>query len=201
MEEPLTATDDEGFIYDPVTGEVIGHEIEDSQEEVFRVDTRERAEWVLEKLMRLDAAWLAIEMRQKAIGKNILRQQGEINRRIAWWELRFRSELIEFSKTLFTKKTKTAVFDHGIVSIRENKGNNKIIDREAAVAYVKKWAPELIKIVPAEESVGVTEVIAARAIEQTFLELETEPSLGFLVSSGPNEQAKIDTRLNPRKED
>ena len=82
----------------------------------------------------------------------------------------------------------------GAVSFRRTPANNKIIDKAAAVEFVRTWAPERVKVT---ETVGIKDVLAARE-EAEKVNGERE-SLAFLVEGQPGENVLITTGIEMEK--
>ncbi len=189
--DPQTSIDGEGYIYDIATGEVLGRiDLVDRWE----VDSAEAAEWALELRSKIEGHLAGIDARRRALVAQLDALRREQERRLNWWDVRFRSSLVEFARSQLTGKARTARFAWGSVAFRKRQGTNEIVDMAAAVEWAKEWAPEAVKV---SERVGVKDVLAARELA---LRLSVEPvALPFLVSTGPSETAEIDTGVGAAK--
>lgn len=185
-----TAIDADGWIYDVNSGEVLGHR---DCPERFEVDSADAAEWVLELRSKLEADILAIDLRIQAVLEMLRAMKAERTRRLSWWDWRFSTSLIEFArKALEGTKARTAKFGWGQVRFRKTAGNHLIVDMPAAVAWMKTWAPQRVKVV---ESVTVKDVLAAMEVEARATgEPAERPS--WLASSGERESVTITTGLD-----
>lgn len=185
-----TAVDGEGYIYLVDGGEVIGH-IRDRDAKVpFQVQDDDGANWVLELRAKTEAEILRIDALTEALISNLRALRAAQERRLAFWDFRFRSSLVRYAKAILTgQRTKTAKFVWGRVSLRSSKGSTQIINDEAALAFVKLWAPGEVKIV---ETVGVTAIQKALAAAQAACPGEEIP-LPFVVQSGETENVDIET--------
>lgn len=187
------AWDDEGCPYLDATGEYLAPDdprLESSGPRPLapRIETREDAERALEGLAAINADLVAISERRNAYLANLNRQIGKQERRIKWWEYRNRAGVIEVAKSMLGAG-RTADFDHGRVRFRTTRGTRTILDMAAAVAYVRDWAPDRVKV---EESVTLKAIEAARESE-AFSTGESPPAPPFVAESGPGESVKIDT--------
>lgn len=182
-----TAVDPEGWVYDVDTGEVIGKDMVDDR---FKVDTPEAADWALEVRSRIEGNILAIDERKRAVCRQLDAMRNDQIRRLSWWEWRFGSDLIGFARTLLKGKSRSVKFTWGSVSFRTTQGTTEILDMPAAVAFVRAWEPELVKVV---ETVGLKAIEAARrqAVDATG----EDESLPFVRSTGQQESVSISTGI------
>lgn len=175
-----TAVDSEGWLYDVETGEVLGLAATRASE-VETIDSTERADEVLEIRSRVEARIVALQARRAALNRQLDALEKAERDRLAWWDWRYRDLLVEFARGLLRKaKGRTIRFAFGSVAFRSSKGTNQITNMEAAVEWVKRRDPELVKVV---ETVSVTAVLS----------LSEGRELPFIQSSGPRETATIET--------
>lgn len=188
-EERETAVDDDGWVYDPNTGEVLGHA---ELLERFTVDSDDAADWVLKLRSQLEGEILGIEAQLKAVSEMLLAVRNAKYRRLSWWEWRFAADLIKFARTKIAgTKAKTAWFTWGKVQFRKTAGTNEIVDPAAAVEWMRTWNPKGIKVT---ESVGIKKVLETiELIAQTTGEEPERP--GWLKSTGEGENVTISTGI------
>jgi hypothetical protein len=188
--------DSDGWLFDVVTGEIVGRV---ELDERFKVETIEAAEWALELRSRIEGDVAGIDERIRAVTAQLRLLRGERLRRLSWWDWRIAPGLILFARELLRgKKTRTARFGWGQVSFRSTKGNHAILDMEAAVAYVRSWAPGRVKV-RTEESVGIRDVLEVRDMVTRMTGDEPE-HLPWLAASGPAENVVISTGIELKTE-
>ena len=188
-----------GEVLDPASPEVIAA-VAALPVERFAVDSEDAAEWVLEKRAEVESEVAALTQRRDAILANFDAMLAQRRRRLQWWEFRFASDLVGFARRTLGKG-KTRQFAHGKVSFRATPGSTAILDDAAALAFVRAWRPDLIKVV---ESVNVTAVKAAIAAANAAVEGDDYSDPPWLKTSGPGESVKIETGVGlaapkPRK--
>lgn len=191
----LIAYLDDGTPYDPETGEILERTEETSAAIVpFKIDTDDGADWALEKRASVEGEILALESERDRINRNIDRLVLMRRRRLDWWNFRFENELVSYARRkLATIKGKTVLFIHGKVSFRSSKGSRSIIDQSAADAFVQRWAPSRIKVKVLP--VNLTDIEAAAKAANEATESNEYDRLPFVVGTGPQEKATIDTGL------
>lgn len=151
---PGHAVEHEGYWIDPETGEVVGV-VEPKPE--FRVDSRQAAEWVLQKLMDAEADVFAIQAREKAVLDNLAAQKKAAARKAEWLRARFGPELEEFARQeLAGQKGKTLTLDYGKVSFRAVAGKVTVADEARAMESF----PEAVKVT---KSLLISQVPKAQA--------------------------------------
>jgi hypothetical protein len=186
--ERVTAVDGDGWIYDVDTGEVIAHSTDDHQR--FEIVSQDAANWVMSLRFNAEATKLAIEARRAAYNANCDKLVRDIDNRLAWWDFRFRTDLINFARSQLTAKAKTFKSFFGSVSFRAaSKGRREIVSMEEAVEAVKRWKPELVKRV---ETVKLTDLDACQV---TAIEVQGEPDdfAGFMKTIPGEESITITT--------
>lgn len=188
-ERPMEV-DPDGWVYDPDTGEVLGHE---QIPVVFEVRSSEDADWVLELRSEIEARLIALDIRQKALVDQIQTLKREQMRRLSWWEYRFGPSLVAFARTLLAgSKKRTAQFTWGKVAFRRSPGRTSILDMDAAVEFVSAWAPEQVRV---ERSVTLSGVEAAvKAAARATGEMPAR--LLWVAHSGPEERCTISTGVS-----
>ena len=168
---------DDGYICDALTGEVIGH-VEVTERYV--ADTEQRVDWVLEGIQVQDAAIAALGLRLSAITANLTSMIKDHEQRRAWKLARFGSDLQVFAaQQLEGKKARTYKSPYGSLSFRTVAGSLKITDPEAALAWAEANAPEAVKTV---KSVKVSEIDKAAELPGCFE--RTEPRDAFYIKTG-----------------
>lgn len=141
--ERRTEVDPDGWVLDVDSGEVLGR---GDVDEAFVIDSADKAEWALELRGRIEADIAAVDLRIEAVTKQLKRLRSEHVRRLSWWTWRFEPSLVSFARRLLrARKGKTLRLGWGSVSFRKVAPSHEILDMEAAVAWVKAWAPERVK--------------------------------------------------------
>lgn len=185
MEQQLTEATEtievDGYRVNPETGEVVGHAEHD---EVWRPQTREEVEWVLERMAEADAEILALDARLAALKSNLEAQRKAQERRLAFLNMRFGADLEKYARESLQAtgwKTKTLQLDNGRISFRTSRGTNKIVDMDAAVEWAEIYVPDIVK-----KSVNVTDIIT---------ETGDLTQLNFIESTPPSETVTITTGI------
>jgi hypothetical protein len=193
---PVIDIDPDGWLFDVHSGEIVGRV---ELDERFQVETMEAAEWALELRSRIEGDVAGIDERIRAVTAQLRLLRGERLRRLSWWDWRIAPSLILYARELLRgKKTKTARFGWGQVSFRSTKGSHAILDMEAAVAYVRTWAPGRVKV-KTEESVGIRDVLEVRDMVARMTGDEPE-HLPWFAASGPSENVVISTGIEIKNE-
>lgn len=184
-----TAHDEDGWIFDVQTGEVLGRL---DVAELFQINSDDAAEWALELRSRLEGDLVGIDARLRALTAMLEALRAEKMRRLAWWDWRFAPDLVAYSRTkLKGTRSKTAKFAWGQVSFRSTQGSHTILSMEEAVDFVRAWAPSKVKVV---ETVSVKDVLATvEVVAQATGEAPERPS--FLAHSGESESVTIKTGI------
>lgn len=176
-----------------VVGE--GGEILDRDDvyEGFRIDSRSKAEWALELLTKIEAELIAIQLREEALHANFRALRKAQERRLKWWEWRFRPDLIEWARReLASERSRTLQLDWGRIRVRAHKESHEISDPNAAVRFVEAWAPGLVKH---KKTVGVTAVLAAKKAVEEASDQEEMVILPFLITRPAGDKWIIDTAV------
>ncbi len=193
--ERPTAVDGEGWIYDTETGEVLGRQ---DAPAAFAVESVEAAEWVLEIRSQIEGEIHGVDARIRALTEQLGRLRAEKVRRLSWWEWKFGPSLAVFARGLLRGKERTARFAWGKVAFRSTRGTTQILDMEAAVAWMRVWAPERVQV-KTVETVKVMDVL--RTIAEAARATGEEPEMpGWLASSGPEESVTISTGIQIKEE-
>ena len=132
----------------------------------YSCNCRADAEDALEKRTRIEARILALKVRLQAYTDNLNAQIRREESQLAWWDWRFKLQLIEFAKSILGKK-RTALFNFGSVAFRHVAGRPSIKDEEAAVAWAKLYDPAIVKV---KEWVTATDV--GNALKQVRKDME-----------------------------
>ncbi|MBX7132581.1 MAG: host-nuclease inhibitor Gam family protein [Fimbriimonadaceae bacterium] len=178
----------DGVVYevDPDTGEVLSARAEFPE---FRVDSREHADWVLGKMMAIDAELAAIDtaaivQQARAILENAEAKKKDLQRRRDSLEWRFGPELAEWAKSQLTK-TKTWKGFYGSVSFRASAAKIKVADADKAAWWALGACPDAARVtfdLAAIADPDTRQVIADLAGEQ-----RDAVKASFLVSLMPSE--------------
>jgi hypothetical protein len=183
-----TDVDSDGWIYDIISGEVIGRIDADER---FEVDSVERAEWVLSLRSQLEGELVALDVREAALLRQLRTLRAARLRRLAWWDYRFSPSLITFARSLLAGKERTAQFSWGRVAFRSTRGTTRILDMDQAVCWMKLWKPKKVRV---KESVTVKDVLeTCEAVAENYG--ERPEHLGFLASTGPEENVTVSTGI------
>lgn len=185
--ERPTAVDSEGWVYLIQSGEVVGHA---GAPAVFRVDSEESADWVLQRRAEVEAEVAKVDAQIRAVTANLRAKRAAALRRLSYWEYRFGPSLVEFARSRLTGRARTWQGTWGRVSFRKTPGSNAIIDDAAAVEFVRTWLPGRVRVV---ESVGLKDVFACRAAAAGAT--GEDVPLPFVVSSPPGEAVDIRTGI------
>ena len=186
---PATETDADGWITDLATEQVIGHK---DATEAFTVRTPEDADWVLRKRMELDGQLASLDLQLAAFIRHVEAKKREINKRIDWWDFRFRTTLVDFARTCLRGKSKTAQFLFGRVSWTKGRGSNQIIkgQEDEALEWAYTWAPSKIQV---RRWITCSDVLAAKQeAERTTGE---EMHLPFIATTPGAEKVTITTGI------
>ena len=148
--QPIVDTES-GLLYqvDPESGEVISVEPVSPE---FKVDSSQRADWVLGKMLALDAELAevdacAIVQQARAILENAEKVKEGIRRKRAAIEWRFGPDLAEFvRKEIAGGKSKTWKGLYGSVSFRSSAAKLKVSDPEKAAWWAIKTAPKTARV-------------------------------------------------------
>ena len=184
---PAPVVTADGYICDPLTGEVFGHvDIKEhdapgaAQKEPFIPDTMEKVKWVLRKIMAEDSAIAAAEMELQAISANIAAMKRVHEQKRNWQLAQFTLPLQVFAaEQLKGQKTRTLLTPYGTLSFRTIPGSLKIVDAPAALEWAEENAPNAVKTV---KSVKISEITASDTLPQCF-EM-TERRDAFYIKTG-----------------
>lgn len=187
-----TDVDPDGWIFDINSGEVVGRVDADDQ---FTINSVSDADFVLELRSRIEGEIAGIDARLAAVTAQLKALRAAQVRRLSWWIWKFEPGLVTFARTLLAgRKERTARFGWGQVAFRTTPGNHRILDDAEAVAWVRIWAPEKVRVV---ETVSVKDVLATRAA--VAAETGDEPDrLPWLAAGGAKESVKVSTGIKLR---
>jgi len=143
----LIPAGDAVYEVDPETGEVLAVH---PPEPAFVIDSRERADWVLGKMLALDTEISAIDssaivQQARAILANAEKMKADLARRRAALEWRFGPELAEWAKGQLTK-TKTWRGYYGSVSFRASAAKLKVADPDKAAWWALGACPDAARV-------------------------------------------------------
>lgn len=145
----LAVVNNEGVVYDidPETGEVVAVH---PPEPEFVVDTADKADWVMGKMLALDSEAAAIDSsaivaQARAILANAESMKKDLTRRRDALEWRFGPELAQFAKANLGK-TKTWKGLYGSVSFRVTPSRLTIENESQAVEWARSYCPEALKV-------------------------------------------------------
>lgn len=187
--EPEIFVDEDGYIINS-QGEVIGRQdIADR----FEVVDEASADWALEQRNKIEGDIAGIDARLRAVTEQLQALRRKNLARLAWWDFRFRSGIIGVArKALEGKKERSLQLTWGKVAFRKTPGKTEILDMPHAVAFVRTWEPDAVKVV---ESVGVKDIQKAIATASTHSGEDYSRELPFLAVSGPGESVSISTGI------
>lgn len=192
-----TATDSDGWVFDVATGEVVGRLDADGflVRDRFEVTDNESADWVMRVRSDVEAEVAKLDLQFAAIRKLYEARRNAQYRRLAWWEFRFATSLIAFARSQLTGKVRTWRGAFGSIAFRKTQGTTKVLDDEAALAFVKTYTPELVKVV---ESINLKAIMAAKAKAEEVIGEAVE--LNFVKESQPGENVQISTGIEIKGE-
>ena len=186
--------DEDGYLVCLVDGEVLGRV---GLDEHFTIDTEAKADWALELRSEIEGELAGIDARIKAVTEQLSRLRKQKLARLSFWDFKFRSQIIGFARTwLENRKERTMQLTWGKVAFRKTAGRTEIMDMPKAVAFVRAWAPDAVKVV---ETVNQEAIKEARenAVAANFAGVP--PDLPFLASSGPGESITISTGITKER--
>lgn len=115
-------------------------------QERFEVNSREAAEWVLDKMADADAAAIAIKARKAAFLENIDKQMNAVVNRHRYLVGRFQPDLQAWAeRELAITKRKSITLDNGTLKFSACGGGIKVLDEEAALEWARDFAATAIK--------------------------------------------------------
>jgi phage host-nuclease inhibitor protein Gam len=158
--ESRVIVEEEGFLVDRDTGEVLG--LVERKDE-FHVTNLDEADWVLDKVQQAEVAALAVNARRDFILAMLAKQERRFLQKSEWLRARFGSEIERVAQATLdaTKgKAKTVTLDHGEISFRTTPGTKSINDMKAAVEWAEKHSPDLVK--RADPYVNLSDVAKVR---------------------------------------
>lgn len=186
----LVQTED-GFLVDEATGQIHGHIDDRNPHLPFVIDSEEKANWVLKLKSDIEGRIAGLQAQKAALVAQMDAVISRQTRKVAFWDYRFSTDLVRFSRTQLHGKSKTAQYAWGSVAFRNTQGTMVIVTPEEALEYVETFAPELVQV---KKSVGVKAVLGAvaKASEQLG---EKQEIPGFMKSTGPQENITISTGI------
>lgn len=187
-----TATDADGWVYDIASGEVINRLDADGflVRDRFEVTDPESADWVLRVRSESEAEIAKINLQEAAFKRHCEARRKAQYQRLAWWDYKFSASLIAFARRQLTGKARTWRGAFGSVAFRKTQGTTKIVSEVEAVAFVKTYAPELVRVT---ESVNLKAIEAAREVAEKALGEVVD--LGFVKTAGASETITIETGI------
>ncbi len=186
--ERQTAVDDDGWIYDLQTGEVVGRTDAD---EAFQVNNDDTANWVLRLKSEIEGQIVGLDARIEALLGELKALRAEQVRRLGFIQYRYEPSLIVFARSRLKGKERTARFTWGHVSFRVTPATSELLDEDAAVAWMKLWKPEKIRV---WESVTKSDVLRVR--DELAREFGEEPEhLSWLKFNDPGENVTVSTGM------
>lgn len=124
-----------GYIVDMDSGEIIGH-IE--AVEGFVIDSKEKVDWFMRKILRHETNIDARENELEAIRVSIQAEINEEKRAITWLGYRFKADLEAFyNKEIEGQKTKTIKTNAGKLYKRQVGGGWEVKDQQALIDWVR----------------------------------------------------------------
>ena len=139
---PIIEIVEEGvrYICDSITGEVL------ECKAVFRVDSVDKATWLLERLSEQDASLAALDARKKAILDNLSVMESRTKSKRNALLFKFQPELEQVARENLEKGKKSWLCEFGSVQFRTQPARLKVADPTVALEWAKLNAPETIKL-------------------------------------------------------
>lgn len=137
-----TVIEVDGLLFDADTGEFLS--VVKSPE--FHVIDVATAEWVLEKVSKLEAEAMALQARLTALAENLGRMMAEKKRQSEGLLYRFGPEIEQVAKENMPKGKKTWTCAYGSVAFRATKARVDIRDNALALEWAKVHAPDAVKV-------------------------------------------------------
>lgn len=154
----------------------------------FHVTDKDKAEWVLSKMLDQDAAIAGLNAKERAIIENIDTQRRYHDARRKYFEWRFGAELAAFARANLKGKQKTWTCAYGKVSFRMTQRGIEIGDEKEAISWIRSAFDPLIVI----EAVKVTEKIILSVVKEKLLADPPPAGHGIAVKEA-GENVKIET--------
>lgn len=177
---------DATYEVDPETGEVLAVH---PPEPDFVIDSRERADWVLGKMLALDTEIAAIEgsalvQQARAVLANAERMKAGLARERAAWEWRFGPELAQFARANLGK-TKTWRGYYGSVSFRAQAAKLTVADADKAAWWALGACPDAARVT--FDLGGIADPDTRQVLADLATEQKDAVKATFLVSLVPGE--------------
>lgn len=204
-EETTTIID--GYIWNTETGECLGPVVEEG----FKIDSEERANYILEKMLSKEALFASIDQTEEVTKARAVLANAEIMKKKALSELnglhfRFDAELGAFAKPLFAKGTKYWQSLYGRVNIRSSKGAVMLVDENASIEFIAREAPKALRMTidfakVEEESeladlIGLIDTLDADSMKfQVMKSVIPEELIESLTEGVPEEELKFKKEL------
>lgn len=126
------------YRFDIDTGEIIEND-EILFPKLYKIDNKEKADWVLAKILECNSKIQEINNRKKIIIENLNNQIKEHENRLLFFNERFGKQMEEFaSEALKGSKKKSLQLDHGKIGFRECRGSTKILDLKKALEWLEQ---------------------------------------------------------------
>lgn len=171
---------------DPETGEILAVH---PPEPEFVVDSRERADWVLGKMLALDTEIAAVDgsalvQQARAILENAEKMKAELARRREALEWRFGPELAQFARANLGK-TRTWRGYYGSVSFRATPAKITASDHDKAAWWALGACPDAVRVT--FDLAAVRDPDTQQTIAEIAGEEREAVTASFLVSKVPDE--------------
>jgi hypothetical protein len=169
----------------------------DDAQDPHAIDSEAQADRALQLRAEIEGRRAGDLAMLAAVTRNIEAKIAQHDRELADWDWKFKNRLEDFARArLAGKDSRTLRLTWGCVSFRKTPGKNKIIDMDAAVAWVKAFWPERVKVV---ETVGIEDVLETLSPKDRAKTLAGKGPLPWLESTGAGEACKISTGVETEK--
>lgn len=174
----------DGYLVD-ADGEIVGLAVPEDT-----IDTPEAADRLLARIGRHEAQIRALLDQERAVVANFARMRKDHEQRVEWLRRRFSPQLEALAREQMEgRKSRTLVLPHGRISLRKTKGETKITNMPACLAWMQAKAPDRLRI---QYRVNAADALAAwdESDHSGDMELPT-----WMQVSGPREVVRIKTGL------
>ncbi len=188
--EPVreTATDNEGWVTDLATGQVLGNVNADET----IIDSTDRADAALELRSQIEGGIAGDRARLEAVTAMLQARIAQQERRLKWWDWRYAGQLEQFARRqLQGRKERTWRGMWGQVAFRRSPGRNRITDMPSAVAWMRERQPELIRVAETVTSTDVLQILGGAGEATKWVE--------WFEMATPGETVTITTGVSSKK--
>jgi hypothetical protein len=213
------AVDEDGYVFELLTGEVVGLASEGVLAEVpferpdgtvelvagwsvveageddaareWTIATEADADRVLERISRAESRAVAVGMLREQVLARLGAEERRFLSRAEWERRRWGSQLEAFArKQLGGGKRKTLNLAHGSVAFRKTQGRTTLTNMAEAVAWAEENHPEIVRVAK-----SVTATAARKAVEEDLKSgfLDEEPL--WIEIAPPGDSCRIETGI------